>query len=59
MLPLLFILVVITLSISVALQISEEISWFTYYTGGMIGVLISSLVLEFWNKRKRKKEESR
>jgi hypothetical protein len=59
MLPLLFILLVIALGIIISLQIGEETSWFTYYTGGMIGLLLSALALEWWNKQKRKKEEEK
>ena len=59
MLPLLFIILGITLGILVALQIGEGTSWFTYYVGGMIGLLLSSLALEWWNKQKRKKEEEK
>ena len=57
MLPLLFILLGITLGILIALQIGDETAWFTYYTGGIIGLLLSSLALEWWNRQKRKKEE--
>ena len=57
MLPLLFILLVIALSVVVSCQLTEKITWFTYYIGIMSGLLISGIVLEFWNRRTRKREE--
>ena len=57
MLPLLFILLVIVLSILVSCQLSEKITWMTYYIGTMSGLLISGIVLEFHNRRTRKREQ--
>ena len=57
MLPLLFILLVIALSVLVTCQLSEKITWFTYYIGIMLGLLISGIVLEFSNRRRRKREQ--
>ena len=57
MLPLLFILLVIVLSIFVSYHLSEKITWFTYYIGIMSGLLISGIVLEFSNRRRRKREQ--
>ena len=57
MLPLLFILLVIALSVLVTWQLSEKITWFTYYIGIMSGLLISGIVLEFSNRRRRKREQ--
>ena len=59
MLPLLFILSVVTVGILVSLQIGDESTWFTYYQGGMVGLLVSTVALEIWNKRKRKTEEKK
>lgn len=55
--PLLFIIVVVGVSIFISRHMAEEITWFTYYTGVMAGLLVSGAALEFWNKRKRKQEE--
>jgi predicted tellurium resistance membrane protein TerC len=55
--PLLFIIVVVGVSMLVSLQVMQEDTWFTYYAGGMAGLLVSGAALEFWNKRKRKQEE--
>ena len=57
MLPLLFILLVIVLSIFVSFHLTESVTWFTYYIGIMSGLLISGIVLEFSNRRRRKREE--
>jgi predicted tellurium resistance membrane protein TerC len=57
MLPLLFILIVIGLSMLVSCLLSEKITWFTYYIGIMSGLLISGIVLEFSNRRRRKREQ--
>jgi hypothetical protein len=57
MLPLLFILSVIALSVLVTCQLTEKITWFTYYIGIMSGLLISGIVLEFSNRRRRKREQ--
>ena len=57
MLPLLFILLVIALSVLVTCQLSEKITWFTYYIGIMSGLLISGIVLEFSNRRRRRREQ--
>jgi len=59
MLPLLFILIVVGLSILVNYLRSEEITWLTYYMGTMVGFLISGVVLDLWNWRSRKQEEKR
>jgi putative effector of murein hydrolase LrgA (UPF0299 family) len=59
MLPLLFILIVVGLSIVVNYLRSEEITWLTYYIGTMVGFLISGIVLDLWNWRSRKREEEK
>jgi uncharacterized membrane protein SirB2 len=57
MIPLLFILIVTGLSILISCHFSPEITWFTYYIGAVIGLFISGLALEFWNRRKRRDED--
>jgi predicted tellurium resistance membrane protein TerC len=59
MLPLLFILIVIGLSIFVSYLLSENITWFTYYVGTMSGILISGIALDLWSRRSRKREEKK
>lgn len=55
MLPLIFILFITGLSVAIAYHFSSEVTWFTYYLGGIIGVFISSVVLEIWTRRRRRK----
>ena len=55
MLPLLFILFVTGVSILVTYHFSEDVTWFTFYIGGVVGLLASSTILEIWTRRKRKK----
>jgi L-lactate permease len=57
MIPLLFIIMITGLSIVVSCQFSSEVTWFTYYLGGVVGLLVSGVALEIWNKRTRAKEE--
>jgi len=57
MLPLLFILIITGLGIFITYYLSNDISWFTYYIGGVIGLLVSSLILEIWTKQKRKQHD--
>ncbi|MBN1104712.1 MAG: hypothetical protein JXL84_14940 [Deltaproteobacteria bacterium] len=57
MIPLLFIILITGLSIFVSYEWSSEVTWFTYYVGGIVGLLVSGIALEIWNKRRRAKEE--
>jgi hypothetical protein len=57
MLPLLFILLVVALSIFISCNITEKVTWFTYYIGIMSGLLISGIVLQISNRRRRKREQ--
>jgi hypothetical protein len=57
MMPLLFILVMTGLGILVGLQFGNEATWLNYYAGAMAGLLTGSMLLEYWSKRKMKKEE--
>ena len=36
--------------------VDEEASWLTYYIGGIVGLLVSSVILEIRNVQRRKKE---
>ena len=57
MLPLLFILSVIGLSVYISTFFVPEVTFFTYYVGGVIGMFVSGIALEFWIRRKRKEEK--
>ena len=54
MMPLLFILAVTGLSMLISCHFSPEITWFTYYIGGMIGLFVSGTALDFWNWKIRR-----
>lgn len=54
--PLIFVLVVLGLSIMISLRLSEEVTWFTYYKGGVAGLLVSGVLLEVWVRRRRARE---
>ena len=56
MIPLIFILAVAGISIFISCTLADEATWFDVYKGGMIGFLISGVILQFVNKRRRKKE---
>ena len=50
MISLLFIVSVTCLSIQINLSLSPTVTWFTYYMGGVVGLLISSSILDLWTK---------
>lgn len=56
MIPLLFILIVTGLSTLISCHFSPQITWFTYYLGGVIGLFVSGIALDFWNRRNRRDE---
>ena len=56
MLALLFILFITAIGVLTSVNLSQEVTWFTYYIGGIIGLFVSSAVLHFWNKKKGKKD---
>jgi predicted tellurium resistance membrane protein TerC len=55
--PLLFIIIVTGISIIISHKYVAEKTWLTYYTATMISFLVSGIVLEIWNRRRRKQEE--
>ena len=57
MIPLLFIIIITGLSVLISHFYSEEVTWFNYYIGAMVGFVVSGIALEIWNRRRRKKEE--
>ena len=44
------------LGILISNYFSSETNWFTYYRGGIAGVFLSGVILEFWNRRRKRKE---
>lgn len=62
MIALLFIIVTTWLGIETSTRLSEEVTWFTYYLGGIFGLFLSGIGLELWNKwknRESKEEKDR
>lgn len=56
--PLLFILIVTGLSLFISRHFSVEGTWFNYYIGVIVGFVVSGILLDIWNRRRRKLEES-
>jgi hypothetical protein len=56
MFSLLFVLTVTFLCVLISYLMSEDVTWFDYYKGGVIGLLISGVILQIWNKRRMKQE---
>jgi predicted tellurium resistance membrane protein TerC len=54
MITLLFILMVTGSSILISCHFALKVTWFTYYIGTVIGILVSGMALDFWNKRNRR-----
>lgn len=55
MIPLLFIMAVTGLSMKASTIFSEG-TWLTYYLGGITGMLLSSVLLALWTRRRRRNE---
>jgi hypothetical protein len=56
MLSFAFIVLITGISIFISYALSTKITWFTYYLGGVVGLFISGVVLQIFNKIRRKKE---
>ena len=54
MLPLLFILFITGLSVLITYYFSKDVTWFTYYIGVIVGLLVSSIFLEIRTRQKKK-----
>ena len=57
MLALIFIIITTWLGIETSTRFSEEVTWFTYYLGGVFGLFLSGIGLELWNKWKKRELE--
>ena len=57
--PLIIILATIALGIVISGRITEEATWFTYYSGVLGGMFVSGIGLDIWNRRRKKIEEAR
>lgn len=56
MLSLLFIVIITAISIFISYTTSDNVTWFDYYTGGVIGLLLSGIILQIYNRRKKEQE---
>jgi hypothetical protein len=56
MVPVLFILIVTGFAILISCHVTPQVTWFTYYIGTVIGIFVSGMALEFWNKKARRGE---
>ena len=52
---LLFIIGITVSSVFISLQLASEVSWFTYYLGGVVGLFLSSVVLKCNNELRERK----
>jgi uncharacterized membrane protein YjjP (DUF1212 family) len=56
--PLLFIIIVTGVCLFISRYFSVEGTWMNYYVGGIAGFIVSGILLDIWNRRRRKLEES-
>ena len=56
MIALLIIFSVTGLSVYISCNYSPDVTYFDYYRGGIIGLLVSSFIIFLWNKRQKKNE---
>ena len=57
MLALFYIVMITALSIWMALHVSSDVTWFTYFIGGVMGLFVSAIGLDAWNRRQRNSED--
>ena len=55
---LLFIIIVTGISLLISRQFSTEVTWMKYYVGAIAGFIVSGILLDIWNRRRKKLEES-
>ena len=56
MFPLFFVLIVTGTSVLISRFLTSEVTWFTQYIGGIVGLMLSGTALGYWNKKKRENE---
>jgi hypothetical protein len=54
MMPLLFIMLVTSMSVFVSCHCTPNVTWFTYYLGTVVGMFVSGMVLDIWTRRARR-----
>ncbi len=57
MIPLLYIIIVSGLGVFISCHYSTEVTWFTYFRGGLVGLFAGAVALDFWNRRRRREEK--
>ena len=57
MLALIYIVTVTALSIWMTLHVSTNVTWFTYFIGGVMGLFVSAIGLDAWNRKQRNSED--
>ncbi len=58
MIALLFIIITTWLGIETSTRFSQEVTWFTYYLGGILGLFLSGIGLELWTKWKYREKKA-
>jgi len=58
MIALLFIIITTWLGIETSTRFSQEVTWFTYYLGGIFGLFLSGIGLELWTKWKNREKKA-
>ena len=56
MTALLIIFSITGLSVYISCNLSPEVTYFDYYKGGVVGLLVSSLIIYLWNRIKKNEE---
>ncbi|MBW1944963.1 MAG: hypothetical protein JRJ51_19325 [Deltaproteobacteria bacterium] len=58
MFALIFIIITTWLGIETSTRFSQEVTWFTYYLGGVFGLFLSGIGLELWDKWKNRETKA-
>lgn len=56
MFDLALIVIITGIGVFISSSISDNVTWFDYYKGGVAGIFISGVIILFLNKRREKKE---
>jgi len=56
MFDLALIVIITGICIFVSYSLSDNVTWFDYYKGGVIGLFISGVIIQILNKSRKKRE---
>jgi len=56
MIPLIFIIIIVGISLFLNYRFSSEVTWMVYFRAVFIGMLASGFILKLWNYKKFKDE---